>query len=129
MRPNTKFGSWLNSARQFTGDAAFGKVVTIIVHDTDRYGRTVGEVILPDGRNLNHELVKAGLAWWYMRYAPEDAELQRLEKEAREAKRGLWSDPRAVPPWVYRRKPKKTSTRNGLRRYLMARRGMRRSER
>jgi endonuclease YncB( thermonuclease family) len=31
--------------------------------DVDRYGRTVGEVILPDGRVLNHELVRAGLAW------------------------------------------------------------------
>ena len=27
----------------------------------DRYGRTVGEVLLTDGRNLTHELVKAGL--------------------------------------------------------------------
>ncbi|NVM24095.1 MAG: thermonuclease family protein, partial [Desulfobacterales bacterium] len=35
------------------------------VKDTDRYGRIVGEVILPDGLNLNKELVYVGLAWWY----------------------------------------------------------------
>ncbi len=50
-------------ARQFTSDLAFGKVVTVLVRDVDRYGRTVGEVLLPNGRSLNHELVMAGLAW------------------------------------------------------------------
>jgi hypothetical protein len=29
--------------------------------------------------------------------------LQGLEKEAREAKKGLWVDPAAIPPWVYRK--------------------------
>jgi len=66
-------------ARQFTGDLAFGKDVTVEVRDVDRYGRTVGEIILPDGRNLNRELVKAGLAWWYRQYARGDRELDRLE--------------------------------------------------
>ena len=41
---------------------AFGREVKVVVRDTGRNGRTVGEVILPDGRNLNHELVRAGLA-------------------------------------------------------------------
>src|SRR6266436_3362630 len=36
--------------------------VTIVVHTTDRYGRLVGEVLLPDGRSLTQELVKAGMA-------------------------------------------------------------------
>lgn len=57
-------------ARQFTGDLAFGKDVKVIVHDTDCCGRTVGEVILPNGRNLNQALVRAGLAWWYVRHPP-----------------------------------------------------------
>jgi endonuclease YncB( thermonuclease family) len=51
---------------------AFGKEVTVVVRDTDRYGRTVAVVILPDGRNLNHELVKRGYAWWYRKYASHD---------------------------------------------------------
>jgi hypothetical protein len=37
-------------AKQFTGDLAFGKVVNVRVRDTDRYHRTVAEIILPDGR-------------------------------------------------------------------------------
>src|SRR5437773_3020072 len=44
-------------AKQFTSEHAFGKNVTIKVKDTDRYGRTVGEVTLPDGKSLNEELV------------------------------------------------------------------------
>ncbi len=48
------------------------QTVTVQVVDRDRYGRTVGEVLLPDGRSLNRELVKAGFAWWYWRYTPDD---------------------------------------------------------
>src|ERR1035437_10116413 len=56
-------------AKQFTGDPAFGQVVTVKVRDIDRYKRTVAEIILSDGRNLNHEIVRAGFAWWYRQYA------------------------------------------------------------
>jgi len=49
-------------AKQFTSRLAFGREVEVVVRDTDRYGRTVDEVILPDGRSQNHELARAGLA-------------------------------------------------------------------
>src|SRR5262249_60900260 len=42
-----------------------------------RYGRTVADVILPDGRSLNRELVAEGMAWWYRTYAPGDRGLER----------------------------------------------------
>ena len=82
---------------------AYRKVVRVEPTDRDQYGRIVADVILPDGRNLNRELVRAGLAWWYCRYAPHDAELATLEGEARAARRGLWSAPHPVPPWDWRR--------------------------
>jgi len=91
-------------AKQFTSALVFGKDVTVNVQDTDRYGRTVGEVKLLDGRVLNQELVQAGLAWWYRKYAPGDTTLERLETEARAAKRGLWVEPHPVPPWEWRHK-------------------------
>lgn len=80
------FGS---RAKQAASELAFGKEVTIRPTDTDRYGRTVAEVILPGGKSLNHELVGQGMAWWYRQYAPADKELERLESEAKAAKRGL----------------------------------------
>jgi micrococcal nuclease len=60
-------------------------------------------VILPDGTNVNHELVKQGWCWCYRKYAPGDKELERLEAKARDAKKGLWVDPAPIPPWVYRK--------------------------
>ncbi len=69
--------------------------------DRDRYGRTVGVVLLPDGRSLNHELVRAGLAWMYRRYT-NDQSLSDLEEEARLARRGLWVDANPIPPWEWR---------------------------
>jgi len=49
-------------AKEFTADMVFGKDVTVHIKDIDRFGRTVGEVTLLDGRILNRELISAGLA-------------------------------------------------------------------
>jgi len=38
---------WGTRAKEFTGDLAFDKTVTVRVRDVDRYGRTVAEIILP----------------------------------------------------------------------------------
>ena len=73
------------------------------MRDVDRYKRTVAEIILPDGRNLNRELVRAGLAWWYQRYARHEPVLAELEVEARAAQRGLWADRNPIPPWEFRK--------------------------
>lgn len=51
-------------AKQFTEDALqHGHPCTIVSYGWDKYGgRVEAEVILSDGRTLNDELVKAGLA-------------------------------------------------------------------
>ena len=54
------FGS---RSKQFLSSAIAGKTVTVVEHDTDRYGRTIGEIIC-DGANVNHASVDAGMAWW-----------------------------------------------------------------
>jgi micrococcal nuclease len=68
----------------------------------DEYKRTLADVLLPDGTNVNHTLVKDGWCWWYRKYAPGDTVLEHLELEAREAWKGLWADPQSVPPWTWR---------------------------
>jgi micrococcal nuclease len=60
-------------------------------------------VILPDGKSLNREMVREGMAWWYRKYAPNDRELATLETEAKAAQRGLWSQPNPIPPWDWRK--------------------------
>ena len=48
-------------AKQLPSELAFGKNVTVKPTDTDRYGRTVADVMLPDGRSLNQEMVRGGM--------------------------------------------------------------------
>ncbi len=90
-------------ARRYAAELAAGREVTVKVKDRDRYGRIVAEIILPDNRSLNAEMLKAGFAWWYRDYS-KDKNLEELERKAVEAKIGLWADPDPVPPWVFRRK-------------------------
>jgi endonuclease YncB( thermonuclease family) len=80
-------------------ELVFGKDVTLQTFGKDKYWRTIADVILSDGTNVNHMLVKDGWCWWYRKYAPRHAELEKLEAEAREAKKGVWADPQPVPPW------------------------------
>ena len=92
-------------AKQFTSAMVFGKEVTVKDYGLDniRFKRTLGEIVLPDGRVVNEELLRAGLAWWYRKYAPNRVDLAALEEEARTARRGLWADPHPVPPWEWRK--------------------------
>ncbi len=99
-------------AKQTTSDLCHGKVVDVEPKAVDRWGRVVARVRLPGGRDLSSEIVRAGMAWWFVRYAPRDDALARLEREARDARRGLWSDPHPVPPWVFRRNARRGRPRS-----------------
>jgi endonuclease YncB( thermonuclease family) len=94
-------------ARQVFLDRVIQHRVKVLVQTRDRYGRSVGKVLL-DGTDLNLELVKEGLAWHYVHYAksqfPGDAEAYaQAEQEARGSRRGLWNLPAPVAPWEWRR--------------------------
>lgn len=78
-----------------------GKNVRLSAEDTDRYGRLVARVEV-EGRSLSKMLVRDGLAWHHDHYAPNAIELSRLEQRARNANRGLWSQPNPTPPWTWR---------------------------
>jgi endonuclease YncB( thermonuclease family) len=89
-------------AKQALDAMVYGQAVTVDPRDTDRYGRTVADVRAADGRHVNAELVAAGMAWWYRRYAPGDRELEQAEARARAARAGLWADAHPVAPWDWR---------------------------
>ncbi|QXV65067.1 thermonuclease family protein [Mucilaginibacter sp. 21P] len=90
------------AAKQFTSDLCFGKMVKLIVNNTDRYGRTVGWVELEDGTSINKQLVKNGYAWQYRAYS-KSMELAMLEQQARQNRLGLWQDANPTPPWNFRK--------------------------
>lgn len=87
-------------AKKYTSSLCFGKTITVIKHGNDQYRRLLGEVILPNGLNLNQELVKKGYAWRYK--TSKDKTLAKFELQAREHKYGLWAMPSAIPPWQFR---------------------------
>ena len=91
-------------AKQAASELVFGKEVTLQTIGKDKYGRTIADVLLGDGTNVNQQLVKEGWCWWYRKYAPGNTTLEGLEKDAREAKKGLWADAQPVPPWKWRKR-------------------------
>lgn len=90
------------NASNFSKEHCLDKEVTITPHGEDRYGRTIADITLANGECLNEELVKAGLAWWYRKYAPNSVVLQDLEEQARSQKIGLWQDEKPIAPWDFR---------------------------
>jgi micrococcal nuclease len=82
-------------ASAFTKKMVEGKEVRLEydVQDRDKYGRLLAYVYLMDGTFLNAEIIKQGYGHAYTRFPFKYMEEFRLyEKEAREAKRGLWAD-------------------------------------
>lgn len=82
---------WAAKAKRFTADLVGNRDVVLRIRAKDKYDRTVAEVILPDGRNLSEEILRAGLAWHYD-FHSRNAEWHRLMEDARAAGRGLWAD-------------------------------------
>lgn len=109
--------SWIDSpeksqpfgqrSKQHLSELVFGRQVELHTHGLDRYGRTLATVML-DGADINLEQVLSGFAWPYYRYlieAPADVQVsyRQAESDARAQRRGLWSEPEPVEPWLFRR--------------------------
>ncbi len=88
-------------AKQALSDVVFGKQVRVVELTVDRYGRIVGRVNV-SGTDVNRELVVRGFAWVYRKYS-NDAELLRLEADAKRKGLGLWAESTPIPPWDWRR--------------------------
>ena len=50
-------------AKQAASELAYGKEATLQTHGKDKYGRTIANVMLSDGTNVNQELVKQVWCW------------------------------------------------------------------
>lgn len=96
---------YFNHAKTFTSSLVFAKQVSVQVKNKDRYGRTIGIVLLEDKRNLNELLLQAGWAWHFKKY-DKDARWAAMEQQARRNRKGLWADPYAMAPWDWRARKK-----------------------
>jgi micrococcal nuclease len=100
-----------NVAKEYTSKLVFGKTVDVTIYDTDKYGRTVGVVVV-GGVNVNQRLIGVGLAWQYRKYCKEsfcDGWI-RLEEKAHKSNIGLWTDQDPVPPWDYRKDKRRSNS-------------------
>jgi len=88
------------TAKKALSGKVFGKDVTVIQKTHDRYGRTIGHVLL-DSRDINLEMLEEGMAWHYEKY-DHNERLREAEHAARTARKGLWADEEPVPPWEWR---------------------------
>lgn len=100
---NQAFGE---RSRQNLAALTFGKDVSVDWNKQDRYGRTVGKVMV-NGVDANLEQIKDGMAWWYEKYRKEQTQADQqlysqAEKVARAGRMGLWRDPDPVAPWDWR---------------------------
>ncbi|HVF65547.1 MAG TPA: thermonuclease family protein [Casimicrobiaceae bacterium] len=86
-------------ARRALAEMISGRNVRVTTFGRDRFGRVLGRVHL-DNVDVNAEQVRRGWAWVFRRNG--DARLLALEAEAKAARRGLWQDTRALPPWEWR---------------------------
>lgn len=70
----------------------------------DTYDRLLAQVYLED-KHINIEMLRSGMAWHFKRYNKSE-ELAKIELEAKQAKKGLWSKESPVAPWDYRKENK-----------------------
>lgn len=96
-----------NQAKESLSEMVFRKQVVVESNKEDRYRRKVGKV-QHEGKDVNLEQVKRGMAWHYTAYAKEQAPADReayasAEAEARALRRGLWREGTPSAPWEIRR--------------------------
>lgn len=77
------------------------KQVQIDTQAVDQYGRIVALVSI-DGRSVNQEQVKRGMAWEYSHYHSDKTYLG-LQSDAQQARRGLWAQASPQAPWQWRK--------------------------
>jgi len=102
-----KAQAWGQRSKQSLSDLVFQKTVSVQWSKLDKYGRTVGKVVMSEGLDVCLEQITLGMAWHYKQYAgeqPADDRGQYAEAKemARKSGVGLWQDKGPVPPWVWR---------------------------
>lgn len=88
------------ASRDTLAEMLLHRQVSIHTLAIDKYERTVAQLKV-NGLSVNEEMVRRGMAWEYSNYH-SDHRYIALQQEARQARRGLWSQHDPTPPWVWR---------------------------
>ena len=80
-------------AKEYLAELVLNKVVEIKGYGLDRNDRVLGVIFLK-GKNINIEMIRAGLVEVSSEELPRDFDLgpyQKAQNEATESERGIWS--------------------------------------
>jgi len=77
--------SFGNASRKFLSGLVANREVRVTYTRRDRYGRIVG-IVFRDGCDINLEMLKTGLAWYYKRYDSTPAYAQASRSPRRETR-------------------------------------------
>jgi micrococcal nuclease len=99
------------AAKEALGELLRGREITFKDSGQDPYHRNLVR-LYADGIDVNREMIRRGLAWWYRSYS-HDPDLEAAELEARRFRRGLWSQRHPQPPWEWRRAHDRAPVRSG----------------
>lgn len=120
----------IDAPETFPRKQEFGQVATDFLHllltanrdkeillkrkSKDRYHRIVGILYIVDSEGVKNDvnliMLNAGLAWAYARYLvghEEGTDYLRAEKNAKDSKLHIWSNPNAINPSDFRNQMKK----------------------
>lgn len=97
----------INSRENLRALVSTKGVLVVQYTGKDRYKRTLGEVFLADGTDVNKIQVLTGNAWAYKKYCKPLELWCEFENRARGEHRGLWSQQNPIPPWEYRHRRKR----------------------
>lgn len=109
--PETSHGAdepgqaFAEAARKNLASMVAGKRITARCYEADQYRRDVCALMLADGSSANRAQVVDGYAWAYTaRHGAylRDGSMPELQREAKEARRGLWAQAGASEPWKWR---------------------------
>jgi len=102
------------ASQQSLAELVMDKQIGVVSRAVDDYGRLVATVSIGE-INVNHEQVRRGMAWEYSRFASwaasrpslrdplhNNREVLALQRDAQQARRGLWAD-EAVEPAQWRK--------------------------
>jgi len=89
------------TSKKSLSELVLHKQVSVYSQATDIYGRLIAQITV-DGKSVNEEQVRRGMAWDYSNYHSNKTYIA-LQNEAQQARRGLWAGAEIMEPAQWRK--------------------------